>query len=414
MQHFDVLIVGAGHAGVALVGQLAKSGYDGSVGILDSQDCPPYERPPLSKGYMLGEVRDDDLPLRREDYWSKGTARLVTGTTVTQVDPGARTVTTDSGEKFGYTHLVWATGASARLLSMPGADAENVLSVRTLEDARRLRALATDAQRAVLIGGGYIGLETAATLAKLGKQVTVVELQERLLARVAGATIAEHLRRVHEDHGVRVVLGTGVSELGTTDGVVTSVTLTDGQTLPTDILIVGIGVEPLVAPLVAAGATTGNGVLVDARCRTSLPNVHAIGDIAAQPNEFAGDTVMRLESVPNTTEHARVVAADLSGAEPPQRGVPWFWSNQYDVRLQTAGILTGFDHEVPRHQDDGSLVVGYFKDGRLIAADCVDAPRDFSIVKALLAASGAVTAEEFADTSAPLSTLVKRGRAAVS
>ncbi|MFG2042995.1 NAD(P)/FAD-dependent oxidoreductase [Dactylosporangium sp. NPDC048998] len=412
MREYDVLIVGGGHAGVALVGQLAKSGFAGSIAVVDAQDGLPYERPPLSKGFVLDEADETTLLLRHPEYWTSGVADHLPRTAITRVDPDARVVEADTGELFRYGSLVWATGASARRLALPGGDAANVLSLRTLDDARRLKNLAGEAARIVIIGGGYIGLETAATLAKLGKQVTVVEIQERLLARVAGVTIADHLLRVHAEHGVRVLLRTGVAGLDLVDGHVRSVLLTDGGLLPADVLVVGIGVEPRIGPVAAAGAEVGNGVLVDEWCRTSLQDVYAIGDIAAQENEFAGGAVVRLESVPNVTEQAKLVAAALTGTARPMRGVPWFWSNQYDVRLQIAGLLVGFDQEVRRAADGASgFVVGYFKDGRLIAADCVNAPRDFNAVKTLLGKRVAVPPERFSDSAIPLPELAKHAAA---
>lgn len=403
MERFDVLIVGGGHAGVALVGQLRKSGFQGRIGVLEAQEQLPYERPPLSKGYMTGEVSEGELLLRRPDYWENGAAELVTGALVTQLDPIAHTVETDGGETFGYGVLVWATGAEARKLAMPGADAPNVVSVRTFDDAVRLAGLARGAKRAVIIGGGYIGLETASTLVKLGLQVTVLEAADRLLARVAGPVLAGHLQRAHEAHGVRVIVGARIAAIENDQHRATAVVLEDGERLPADVVVVGVGVSPRVELLRTAGAEVSNGVAVDLACRTSLPDVYAIGDIALQENAFfQGGERFRLESVPNVTEHAKFVTAHLLGQPIPERGVPWFWSNQYDLKLQTAGILTGFDKEVVREDGDDVLVVGYFRDGVLLAADTIGAPKDFSALRTMLGRSVPISPAEFADPAVPL------------
>lgn len=403
MSTFDLLIVGGGHAGVALVGQLRKSGYAGSIGVLEAQAHLPYERPPLSKGYLLGEVLDAELLLRRDTYWAEGAAELLTGVTVEAIDSVAHTVTTDAGDMIGYGALVWATGAAARELVMPGADASNVVSVRTLDDVQRLGELARGAQRAVLIGGGYIGLETASTLAKLGVQVTVLEAADRLLARVAGPAVAGFLRRAHESHGVSVVVNARIAAIDSDDGIATAVVLENGDRLPADLVVVGVGVVPRSEALAVAGAEVSNGVVVDEVCRTTLPDVFAIGDIAVQKNSFyLGGERFRLESVPNATEHAKFVAAHVLGKLIPERGVPWFWSNQYEFKLQTAGILTGFDEEVVRERGDDVLVVGYFKQGVLLAADTIGAPKDFNAVKTVLARRLTISPEEFADRTIAL------------
>ncbi|WP_415853224.1 NAD(P)/FAD-dependent oxidoreductase [Sinomonas sp. G460-2] len=403
MERFDVLIVGGGHAGVALVGQLRKSGHQGRIGVLEAQAQLPYERPPLSKGYMLGEVGGAELLLRQAEYWAGGAAELLTAVTVTQIDPVGHTVTTADGRVIGYGALVWAAGAAARRLELPGADARNVVSVRTLEDAQRLAELTRQAKHAVLIGGGYIGLETASTLSKLGLCVTVLEAADRLLARVAGPVLAGHLQQAHEARGVRVVTRARIAAIETDGDRATAVMLENGERLPADIMVVGVGVAPRVEVLSSAGAEVSNGVVVDEACRSTLPDVYAVGDIASQRNSyFLGGERLRLESVPNVTEHARFVAADLLGQPIPERGVPWFWSNQYEFKLQTAGILTGFDEEVIREQTDHTLVVGYFKEGILLAADTIGAPKDFNAVKAILGRGISITPADFANREAPL------------
>lgn len=426
----DLLVVGAGHAGVALVGHLARSRYEGRITMIDAQFELPYERPPLTKGYLTGAVSAEELLLRRADYWSAGSVDLRLGTEVAAIDPASHVVTFSSGETMEYRHAVWATGCEARHL--PGSEATNVLSIRTLDDIRRLAELSTHGQDFVLIGGGYIGLETAATLVKLGKHVTVLEAQDRLLARVAGAKVAEFLQNEHERHGVDVRVGVSIDRIDIEAGRARAVLLADGTSVRADVIVVGIGVTPRIAPLVNAGAKVDNGVVVDASCRTSLPDVFAIGDIAAQTHALLVDAapagegdsggatgttltagpmgaLMRIESVPNATEHAKTLAAALIGMPLPDHAVPWFWSNQYELRLQTVGVLRGYDTEIELPREDRErLVIGYFANGRLIAADCVNAPRDFAAIRTILARGISVAPDDFADGTQSLTEISKR------
>lgn len=401
---FDVVVVGAGHAGVQVVATLEKLGFEGSIGVFGDEESYPYERPPLSKDYLK---HGGDAPLlRTEAYWADKTVHLHLSSAVTAVDAENKFVTLASGETVAYGSLVWAAGASARHLPIPGGDAENVLSIRRLEDIDRLRRHTPIGNDVVIIGGGYIGLETAAVLKTLGHRVTIVEALDRVLARVTSPIVSEFYQDLHREHGVRVELGAGVAGITTQGDLATSVELASGESLPADVVIVGIGVSPNVDALAAAGAAVENGVLIDERGRTSLPNVYAVGDCASQVTPFfAVDGRIRLESVPNANSSARAAAADIMNAEPQPAPVPWFWSNQYDVKMQTAGLFTGYDEVVCRGDIHGrKFSILYLKEGRLIAADCVNSPADFAQAKNLVGSFARLDPAIAADPSRPLKT----------
>jgi len=403
---YDVVVVGAGHGGVHLATSLVKSGYAGSVALLGAELAAPYERPPLSKGYLLGAETFDDIAFRPATYWATSPVELLLGRRVTRVLPERRCVVTADGEPIGYRRLVWAAGGRARELPVPGQHLAGVHSVRTLADANAVRAELSTARAAVVIGGGYIGLETAAAFRKLGVAVTVVEQQPRLLARVTSPVVSAHFLRLHRAAGVDVRLGAGVTELRGTGGRVRSVALTTGEELPADLVIVGVGLVPNIEPLAAAGLACGNGVEVDERCRTTAPDISAIGDCASHPNRFAAGARIRLECVQNATEHARIAAADILGTPQQHGAVPWFWSNQYDVKFKTAGLLTGYDRDVVRGDpDSGAFTVGYLRDGRLVALDCVNTAADFSQGRLLVERGVAVDPHLLADPTHPLRTL---------
>ena len=276
---YDVVIVGAGHAGVQMVAALEKHKCNGTIGLLCDETVLPYERPPLSKDYLAGGAAP---LLRSETYWESTDVQLQLATRVTRVDPDLRQVQLSEGGTVSYGSLVWAAGADARRLPLPGADAENVIRIRRLDDINRLRRHTPPNSNVVIIGGGYIGLETAAVLNKLGHNVVVVEALDRVLARVTSPTVSRFYQDLHREHGVRVELDAGVTAMVTVDGLARSVELASGKSLPADVVIVGIGAIPNVEPLVAAGAVGGNGIAVDERCRTTLPDIYAIGDCALQ------------------------------------------------------------------------------------------------------------------------------------
>lgn len=400
--HFDVLIVGGGHGGAQVAAMLRTQKFEGSIAIVGDETELPYERPPLSKEYFAGEKTFERIQLRPARYWEERSVSLLLGQRVVGIDPIAHEVRTGSGATIGYGKLVWATGGSPRMLPVPGGDLPGVQGVRTRADADALKAASETARQIVVIGGGYIGLEAAAVLTKAGKKVVLLEALDRVLARVAGEELSRFYEREHRGHGVDLRLGVTVQAIEGEDHV-TGVRLTDGEVIPADLVVVGIGIIPAVEPLIAAGAQGGNGVLVDRHCRTSLPDIYAIGDCAAHANDFAEGTVIRLESVQNANDQANVVARGICGDEIPYHAIPWFWSNQYDLRLQTAGLSTGHDQAVLRGDPSTrSFSVVYLKAGRVIALDCVNAARDYVQGRMIVSAALEVAPDLLADADRPL------------
>ena len=403
MDHYDVLIVGAGHGGAQAAIALRQNKFASTIAIVGDEPEHPYERPPLSKEYLSGEKAFERMLIRPPAFWTERQVDMLLGRRVVAVDPAAHTVQTDDGGTLRYGALVWATGGAPRLLPCGGHDLTGVHTVRTRADAHRMMAELPSATRAVVVGGGYIGLEAAAVLAKAGKQVTVLEALPRVLARVAGEPLSRFYEAEHRAHGVDVRLDAAVAAIEGRDGRVTGVLLADGETIPADMVIVGIGIVPAVEPLLAAGAAGGNGVAVDARCRTSLPDVYAIGDCAHHANAFADGADIRLESVQNANDQATVVAKAITGAPVDYHAVPWFWSNQYDLRLQTVGLSIGYDQVVTRGQPAArSFSVVYLKQGRVIALDCVNATRDYVQGRALVVDGARPEPSRLADPAIPL------------
>jgi 3-phenylpropionate/trans-cinnamate dioxygenase ferredoxin reductase subunit len=403
MREFDIIIVGAGHGGAQAAVQLRQLGFDGSIAMIGEEPELPYERPPLSKDFLAGEKEFARMLIRPEAFWLDRKIEMLTGQEVTTVDPEAQVVTTAAGDVFGYGELIWATGGAPRKLSCEGHDLAGIHAIRTRADVDALKTELGDAQTIAIVGGGYIGLEAAAVLAKMGKTVTVLEAMDRVLARVAGPVLSHFYEAEHRAHGVTIRTGVMVSAITGANGRAAGVVLQGGETVPADLVIVGIGIIPAVAPLLAAGAAGTNGVDVDDHCRTSLAHVFAIGDCAAHTNAFAGGAHIRLESVQNANDMATTVARTLTGNPRPYHAVPWFWSNQYDLRLQTMGMSTGYDATVLRGDVAArSFSIIYLKAGRVIALDCVNAVKDYVQGKALVEGGVIVDPVVLADSEIPL------------
>ena len=406
-QLFDILIVGAGHGGAQAAIALRQRGFAGTLAIVGEEPELPYERPPLSKDYLAGDKPFERIMIRPAAYWAEREVAMLTGMRVNAVDAAAHRVTLSGGETIDYGKLIWATGGHPRRLTLSGHDLVGVHGVRSREDVDRMIGELATTTEVVVIGGGYIGLEAAAVLTKLGKHVTVLEALDRVLARVAGEPLSRFYEAEHRAHGVDVRLGCSVECIEETDGRATGVRLATGEVLPAQMVIVGIGIIPAVEPLIAAGAAGGNGVAVDEHCRTSLADIYAIGDCAAHSNAFADGATIRLESVQNANDQATLVAKAITGEPEAYKAVPWFWSNQYDLRLQTVGLSIGHDDAVVRGDiASRSFSIVYLRQGRVIALDCVNAVKDYVQGRALVVAGAKVDPERLADASVPLKELL--------
>ncbi|WP_022687711.1 NAD(P)/FAD-dependent oxidoreductase [Sphingomonas phyllosphaerae] len=408
-ERYDVLIVGGGHAGAAAAIALRQEKFAGTIAIVSAEPELPYERPPLSKEYLAGEKSFERLLIRPASFWAERGIDLHLGEGVVAVDAAAQAVRTDAGRTVGYGELIWATGGAPRRLTCDGHHLHGVHAVRTRADVDRLLDELAQAQRVVVVGGGYIGLEAAAALTKFGKAVTLVEALDRVLARVAGEPLSRFYEAEHRARGVRIMLGATVACIEG-DERVGGVRLANGTLLPADVVIVGIGIVPAVAPLEAAGAAVGNGVRVDARCRTSLPHVHAIGDCAAHANRYADGATIRLESVQNANDQATTAARDIVGRGADYDAVPWFWSNQYDLKLQTVGLSAGFEHAVVRGiPAERRFSVVYLRGGRVVAIDAVNATKDYVQGRALVAGGARLSVAALEDASRPLKEIAAEG-----
>ncbi|NEI72882.1 NAD(P)/FAD-dependent oxidoreductase [Rhizobium lusitanum] len=397
---YDVLIVGGGHAGAQAAISLRQLKFHGSIAIIGDEPELPYERPPLSKDYLSREKTFDRILLRPASFWEERNVTLLTGREVDMVDPSDMKIIADDGSVIVYGTLIWAAGGRPRRLRCAGGDLEGVHSVRTRADVDRIQAELGDVEDVAVVGGGYIGLETAAVLTGLGKKVTVLEAQDRVLARVAGPVISRFYEAQHRAHGVDIRFGATVEAIEESGGRACGVRLSTGETIPCQMVIVGIGIAPSIDALISAGASYayGNGVVVDEFCRTTMPDIYAVGDCALHNNPFADGAQIRLESVQNASDMAMTAAKAIVGMPEAYRSVPWFWSNQYDLRLQTVGLSRGYDEEVVRGDvSSRSFSVAYLKQGRIIALDCVNAAKDYVQGKRLIEAGVRVSARAVSD-----------------
>ena len=395
-----VIIVGAGHAGGAMAAALRQNGYADPITVIGAEPVAPYQRPPLSKAWLKGEAQQADLLLRPDSFYAEKSIGLRTSTHVAAIDRAARTVRLADGEALPYDHLVIATGSRLRKLDVPGIATPGVLELRTLADAERIRSAIRQGVRMAIVGGGYVGLEVAASARSLGAEVVVIEREQRLLARVASPELSAFFERRHREQGVSIELGASVSGFEARDGQVSAVRLADGRSLPCDVAVVGIGAQAQDELAVQAGLSCRDGIVVDELCRTSDPLIHAIGDCTQRPLPRYGAS-MRLESVPNALEQARQAAADLCGKPAVKSDVPWFWSDQYDVRLQIVGLPRDVASKVVR----GDPSVGKFcvfhldAEGCLQALEAVNSPGEFAAARQWVGARQVIDATRAADTS---------------
>lgn len=406
----DILIVGAGQAGLQIAVSLREGGYDGAVTIVGSEQYTPYQRPPLSKAFLHGEADIESLELRAADFYEENRITLMCGETVATIEFDGATgrAVTESGRELTFDGLALATGSEPRRLSIEGADLDGVLSLRDIRDAVDLKGRWDAASNVVVIGGGFIGLEVAAGATKDGKAVTVLEALDRLIARAVSPEMSEFLRAAHERRGTSVRLGARISRLVGDSGKVTGVELEGGEVIPADIVMVGIGVVPRGQLAEQLGLETINGaVVVDEFAQTSRPGIVAAGDSVLLPHPLGGGTQVRLESVQNAVDQAKIAALTLLGQKVAYDSVPWFWSDQADLKLQIAGLSTGYDATVLRGDPNTEkFSILYYRDGRMIAIDTVNHVHDYLSAKRALAAGQTVDPEAAADDSIALKTLV--------
>lgn len=375
-----VVIVGAGQAGAALAAKLRALGHQGEIVMLGDEPAPPYQRPPLSKAYLLGEMEEDRLWLRAPEFWAENGVELRLGQAVTAIDPTARTVTV-GGEPLEYDHLALTTGSTPRRLpASVGGSLAGVYTVRTLADVDAMRGEFRPSRKVIIVGGGYIGLEAAAVASKLGLDVTVLEMAPRILQRVAAPETSDYVRALHQAHGVKVLESTGLNRL-VGDERVAGALLTDGRQLPADFVIVGVGITPNTHLAEMAGLAIDNGIATDELGRTSDPSIWSAGDCASFPWQ-AGR--IRLESVGNAIDQAEAVAANILGAGVPYQAKPWFWSDQYDLKLQIAGLNIGYDHIVTRKGEGDVASFWYYRGADLLAVDAMNDSRAYMVGKRLI------------------------------
>lgn len=404
-----VLIVGAGQAGMQIAVSLRDEGFDGSITMVGEEPHGPYQRPPLSKAYLAGDADEESLELRTPEFYVDNRIVVITDEKVVKLFWGEEhgVAVTDTGREIAFDQLALTTGAGPRLLDVPGGELSGVLTMRDLADAKTLKAHWDDVQNVVVIGGGFIGLEVAGVARKHEKNVTVLHSSDRLMRRAVGPTTSEFFKQAHERRGAAIRFNSSIARLIGEGGKVTGVELADGEVLPADIVMVGIGAIPRIELAKQLGLGTERGaILVDSAARTSDPRVVAAGDAVLFPHPLGGEGLVQLESVQNAVDQAKVAAKTLMGIETEYRAVPWFWSDQADLKLQMAGLSAGYDQTVLRgNPDEEKFSVLYYRDGRIIAVDAVNDVSDYMAVRRALGAGQTIPADAAADSSVALKTL---------
>ena len=397
-----IVIIGAGHAGGAAAALLRQYGHAGPILLAGAETAPPYQRPPLSKAWLKGEADLEDLLLRPESFYVEKDIALRTGVMATAIDRDAKTVTFADGTVEPYDVLILALGSTARRLALPGADRPDLLELRTLEDAERLKAALGPGRRLAVVGGGYVGLEAAASARALGAEAVVSERMDRVLARVASATLSDHFTARHRAEGVEIL--TGVEVTGFEDA---GVRLADGRRIETDVVLVGVGALANAALAAEAGLVCADGVVVDEAARTSDPSIYALGDMTRRPVPVH-DSVFRLESVPNALEQAKQAAAAITGRPAPAPEVPWFWSDQYDLKLQIAGLPFAADRQIVRGDPSApGFAVFHMAGDRIVCVEAVNASAEFMAGKLFIARRTPIDVVRLAETAQPMKSVAQ-------
>jgi 3-phenylpropionate/trans-cinnamate dioxygenase ferredoxin reductase subunit len=394
----SIVIAGAGHAAGQLIASLRQGGYGGNISLVGEEPFLPYQRPPLSKAYLSGELARERLFLRPEKFYADQGVDLYLGQRIDRIETARHSAVLASGERLAYDRLVLATGSRVRQLRLPGSELPGVHYLRNIADVDAIRPAFRKGAKLVIVGAGYIGLEVAAVAAKNGLDVTVIELTDRVMARAVTPEVSDFYAQVHRDAGVELRLGSSPPRRFVGDGRLTAVELESGESRPADLAIVGIGVTPATELAEQAGLECDDGIVVDEFCRTADPDILAIGDCTKHPNVLLGRS-LRLESVHNAQEQAKTAAATLCGESRPYRQIPWFWSDQYDLKLQIAGLAKGHEQTVLRGDPRSrSFAVFCLDEGRLSAVEAVNSAREFMWSKKLMAADIPVDTESLRDT----------------
>ena len=401
------IVIGASHAGAQLAVSLRQQGWEGRILVIGDEPFLPYNRPPLSKTFLSGEKHVDDLLIRPEAQYEKVGIEFLLGQRVVEIDRHNKTLTLSHGEIFNYDKLALTTGSRVRTLDIPGSDLRGVLYLRDINDVEQIRHFIGPDKKAVIVGGGYIGLETAAMLCKLGLTVTVLEAGERILNRVTVPVLSAFYTRVHNEEGVQIETDVDISGFGGQDRV-QEVQCKDGHLYPADLVIIGIGVVPNTELAEAAGLVVENGIRVDSHCLTIDPDIVAAGDCTNHHNPFY-QCDLRLESVQNAMDQAKVAAATLCNKAIQYNALPWFWSDQYDIKLQIAGISSGHEELVLRGEPESGrkFSVFYFRQDKMIAVDAINSPQEFMIGKQIISKRLKVDKIMLADSSVPIRDLLQ-------
>ena len=398
-----MVIIGAGHAAGQAAASLRQEKYEGPITIVGDEPHVPYQRPPLSKQYLSGEQEIDRVYLRPQKFYDDKDVKLILNTTATAIDRDAKTVSLDNGETLEYEKLIISTGSRPRILNIEGSDLGGIHYLRTIGDVDAIRAEMGDAKNLVIVGGGYIGLEVASVGVEAGLNVHVLEMEERILQRVTTPEMSEYYHNLHTGRGVNIHTQTGVTGFSG-DGRVAKVLCGDAGEFDADLVIVGIGIIPNVELAEAAGLEVDNGIVVNERCETSDPDIFSAGDCTNHPNPLLNRR-LRLESVPNAMEQARVCASNMLGGDKTYASIPWFWSDQYELKLQMVGFSADGDQQVVRgNMAENQFAVFYLNDGKVVSADAVNSPKEFMICKQLV--GKAVDVEALADPESDLKALL--------
>ena len=399
-----ILIAGAGHGAGQVVASLKQQKFDGRILLVGDEPYLPYQRPPLSKKFLAGELPPERLYFKPESFYDSPDIELHLDTRIESIDRAGHTVTTSDGAILSYDKLVLATGSRVRRIDVPGASLGGIHYLRSIADVDAIRGDMQSGRKAVIIGAGYIGLEVAAVCRLHGLDVTVVEMADRVMSRVVSPHVSDYYQLEHTSHGVKLLLSTALAGFGGKQRV-RRVLTSDDQELAADFVVVGVGIEPNTELAEAAGLQVDNGIVVDDQCQTADPDVYAIGDCTSHPNSIYG-CQLRLESVHNALEQAKTAASNICGKESHYSQVPWFWSDQYDLKLQIAGLSQGYDDVVVRGDPASrSFACLYLRDGMLIAVDAINSPREFMQSKALIASHARVDTAKLADTEVMLKDL---------